>query len=184
MTPPTVDPQRVYRTPAHRFRSIPDFDYDVKYSYFGSLRYAFIDALGPIIDLKTGQIAANVPSGDSMSTETILCLHGEPSWSFLYRKMIPGFLYSVAPRPHVIEERRYIQRRVVAPDFIGFGRSDKPMDDEYYTWDSHRNWLFYFVQHHLVEDSRTSTQGRVTLVVQGKSTMPKVAKCTKKSLCS
>lgn len=56
-----------------------------------------------------------------------LCLHGEPSWSFLYRKMAPVFLEAGG--------------RVVAPDFFGFGRSDKPTDDATYTFDFHRGAL-------------------------------------------
>ena len=56
-----------------------------------------------------------------------LCLHGQPTWSYLYRRMIPIF----AAAGH----------RVVAPDFLGFGRSDKPMDEAAYTFDFHRDAL-------------------------------------------
>jgi haloalkane dehalogenase len=59
---------------------------------------------------------------DEGEGEPVLCLHGEPTWSFLYRKMIPG-LGAVA--------------RVVAPDYFGFGRSDKPTDVGWYTFDRH-----------------------------------------------
>ena len=59
---------------------------------------------------------------DEGEGDPVLCLHGEPTWAFLYRKMIPG-LSSVA--------------RVVAPDYFGFGRSDKPLDQSWYTFDRH-----------------------------------------------
>lgn len=64
--------------------------------------------------------------------EVFLCLHGEPTWAYLYRKMIPVFLESGV--------------RVVAPDFYGFGRSDKPVDDDVYTWDFHRGSLVAFIE--------------------------------------
>ena len=62
---------------------------------------------------------------------TILCLHGEPSWSFLYRKMIPPLV-----------EAGY---RVVVPDFIGFGKSDKYVDMENYTHEMHLFCLKYLM---------------------------------------
>ena len=62
---------------------------------------------------------------------TFLCLHGQPTWSYLYRKMIPIF----AGAGH----------RVVAPDLIGFGRSDKPVDEAVYSFDFHRQMLLAFV---------------------------------------
>lgn len=63
---------------------------------------------------------------------TFLCLHGEPTWSYLYRKMIPRFVATGA--------------RVVAPDFVGFGRSDKPENEALYTFDFHRQFLLDFIQ--------------------------------------
>ena len=63
---------------------------------------------------------------------TCLCLHGEPTWSYLYRRMIPALVASGA--------------RVVAPDFVGFGRSDKPEDEALYSFDFHRNSLLFFVE--------------------------------------
>jgi haloalkane dehalogenase len=73
-----------------------------------------------------------------------LCLHGEPTWSYLYRRMIPLFVASGA--------------RVVAPDFVGFGRSDKPEDEALYTFDLHRGFLLDFVEKLDLRD--------ITLVVQ------------------
>ena len=60
------------------------------------------------------------------------CLHGEPSWAYLYRKMIPVFLAAGG--------------RVIAPDFLGFGRSDKPVKDADYTFHFHRNMLKAFFE--------------------------------------
>jgi pimeloyl-ACP methyl ester carboxylesterase len=65
--------------------------------------------------------------GPQDAPHTFLCLHGEPTWAYLYRKMIPVFLESGA--------------RVVAPDFFGFGRSDKPVDDAVYSFGFHRGSL-------------------------------------------
>jgi haloalkane dehalogenase len=118
------------RRPDERFADVPDFDFPVRYledvpGYEG-LRGAYVDA-GP---------------GDAQ--RTFLCLHGEPSWSFLYRKMIPVFLAAGA--------------RVVAPDLLGFGRSDKPVDEGAYGFDFHRNWLLALVE-------RLDLQ-HITLVVQ------------------
>ena len=73
-----------------------------------------------------------------------LCLHGQPTWSYLYRKMIPGLLAS--------------GYRVVAPDMFGFGRSDKPVEDAVYTFDFHRESLIAFI--------RALDLGRMTLICQ------------------
>lgn len=118
------------RTPDERFAAIPDFDFPVRYvddlpGYEG-LRSAFIDA------------------GPADADRVFLCQHGEPSWSFLYRRMIPVFLETGA--------------RVICPDFLGFGRSDKPVRQEDYSFDFHRNWLIALVE-------RLDLQN-VTLVVQ------------------
>jgi pimeloyl-ACP methyl ester carboxylesterase len=78
------------------------------------------------------------------SGRTVLCLHGQPTWCYLYRKMIPVF----AAAGH----------RVVAPDFLGFGRSDKPVGDATYTFMFHRALLQRFIERLDLE--------RVTLVVQ------------------
>ena len=118
------------RTPDESFAAIPDFDFPVRYvddlpGYEG-LRGAYVDA------------------GPADADRVFLCLHGEPSWSFLYRRMIPVFLDSGA--------------RVVCPDLLGFGRSDKPVRQEDYSFDLHRNYLLALVER---LDLR-----HVTLVVQ------------------
>jgi pimeloyl-ACP methyl ester carboxylesterase len=101
------------RTPEDRFANLPDFDFPVGYvddlpGYEG-LRIAYVDA------------------GPKDAARTFLCLHGEPSWSFLYRRMIPVFLESGA--------------RVIAPDLFGFGRSDKPVKQSDYSFHFHRSYL-------------------------------------------
>jgi len=83
--------------------------------------------------------------------ETFLCLHGQPTWSYLYRKMIPVLLqYTTLSKPP--------SRRVVAADLFGFGRSDKPSRDTDYTFDFHRGALLHFI--------RTLDLTNITLVVQ------------------
>ena len=106
------------RTPDERFANLPDFEFPVGYvddlpGYEG-LRIAYVDA------------------GPNDAERTFLCLHGEPSWSFLYRRMIPAFLESDA--------------RVVAPDLLGFGRSDKPVKQSDYSFTFHRNYLLALVE--------------------------------------
>jgi len=106
------------RTPEERFKNIPNFPYKPHY----------IENLKGYEDLRM----AYYDEGPKDSNEVFLCLHGEPTWSFLYRKMIPVFL-----------EGGY---RVIAPDFFGFGRSDKPINDKIYTFDFHRNSLIEFIK--------------------------------------
>ncbi|MBA2281008.1 MAG: haloalkane dehalogenase [Actinomycetota bacterium] len=106
------------RTPDEAFTDLPDFPWDPSYvevaagdGSAATLRVAYIDA---------------APEGEP-SGETVLLLHGEPSWSFLYRHMI---------RPLVAEGHRCI-----APDLVGFGRSDKPTPRTEYTYQRHVDWL-------------------------------------------
>lgn len=107
------------RTPEERFSLLPYFSYQPNYvddlPSFKPLRMAYID------------------EGDKTSGEVFLCLHGEPAWSYLYRKMIPVFSGA--------------GYRVVAPDLFGFGRSDKPVDDLTYTFDFHRNSIIQLIQY-------------------------------------
>jgi pimeloyl-ACP methyl ester carboxylesterase len=107
----------VLRTPEERFGKLPGFEYDARYLQWRDLRIHYLDER---------------PAGGESPKQTFLCLHGEPTWSYLYRKMIPPFLASGA--------------RVVAPDLPGFGRSDKPADDAVYTFDFHRAALLEFVE--------------------------------------
>lgn len=109
----------VLRTPEERFSLLPAFPYQPNYvddlPGYESLRMAFIDA------------------GDKDSGEVFLCLHGEPSWSYLYRKMIPVFCDAGC--------------RVIAPDLFGFGRSDKPVNESTYTFDFHRDSIIRLIEH-------------------------------------
>ena len=102
------------RTPDACFENLPDWPYEAKYVEIDGLRQAYVD----------------VGSGDS--GETILLLHGQPSWSYLYRKMIPV----LADEGH----------RVIAMDHLGFGRSDKPIDPDYYTYVGHVERLETFIE--------------------------------------
>jgi len=100
---------KVLRTPEERFRDLPDFPYAPRTIEVGDgLRMAIVDE-GP------------------KDAPVVLLLHGEPTWSFLYRKMIP-----------VLVARGL---RAVAPDLIGFGRSDKPASPEDYTYARHVAWV-------------------------------------------
>lgn len=101
------------RTPDERFAGLPGFPWRPNYLDWRGLRVHYLDE---------GDKAAPV----------LLALHGEPTWSYLYRRMIPPFLAA--------------GWRVVAPDFIGFGRSDKPVEDAFYTFDMHRGFLLDFVE--------------------------------------
>ncbi len=106
------------RTPDDRFAGLPDWPYAPHY----------IDDLPGYEGLRMHY----VDEGPRDARNVFLCLHGEPSWAYLYRKMIPVFLESGA--------------RTVAPDFLGFGRSDKPVDDNVYTFEFHREFLLRFIE--------------------------------------
>lgn len=106
------------RTPEDRFANLPDWPWEPH----------FIDDLDGYAGLRIHY----VDEGPKTDAPVFLCLHGEPSWSFLYRKMIPVFLTAGA--------------RVIAPDFFGFGRSDKPVKDADYTFHFHRNALKAFFE--------------------------------------
>src|SRR5581483_3413668 len=108
----------VLRTPDARFDDLPGFPWEPRYvdplPGFGPLRMHYVD------------------EGPRHATTTFLCLHGEPTWSYLYRRMIA--LISAAGH------------RVVAPDLFGFGRSDKPSEASVYTFDFHRRSLLAFIE--------------------------------------
>jgi haloalkane dehalogenase len=99
----------VLRTPDERFANLPGYPYDPKYVEFEGLRMAYVEE----------------GSGDP-----ILMLHGEPTWGYLYRKMISPLAG---------------MGRVVVPDLIGFGRSDKPRPANAYSYRAHARWLRKFI---------------------------------------
>jgi haloalkane dehalogenase len=105
---PAIDTASVVRTPDARFAAISDFPYVPKFVEVGGLRMAFIDE-GP------------------RDAPPVLLMHGEPTWSYLYRKMIPGLLAA--------------GHRVIAPDLVGFGRSDKPTRKQDYSYANHVAWM-------------------------------------------
>jgi len=107
------------RTPDDRFANLPGYEFAPNY----------VDALPGYEGLRVHYI----DEGSKDADRTFLCLHGQPSWSYLYRKMIPVFAGSGA--------------RVVAPDWLGFGRSDKPVDDSSYTFNFHRNMMLALIRH-------------------------------------
>lgn len=118
------------RTPDDRFHALPDFPFAPHY----------VDDLPG----REGLRLHYVDEGPADASRVFLCLHGQPSWSYLYRKMIPIFAASGA--------------RVIAPDLFGFGRSDKPTEDGVYTFDFHRDTLIAFID-------RLDLRG-ITLTVQ------------------
>jgi haloalkane dehalogenase len=102
------------RTADTRFAGLPDWPYVPQYLEQDGLRVHYVD------------------EGPRDAAVTALCLHGNPSWSYLYRFMIPEFTRAGL--------------RVVAPDLVGFGRSDKPADPAWHSFDGHRARLVDFVQ--------------------------------------
>jgi len=92
----------VFRTPDDRFADLPGYAFEPRYAEVGGLRMHYLDE---------GQ------------GHPIVCFHGEPSWCYLYRKMVPPLVAGGT--------------RVICPDFAGFGRSDKPTDRAWYSYDNH-----------------------------------------------
>ncbi|MEO1324849.1 MAG: haloalkane dehalogenase [Pseudomonadota bacterium] len=106
------------RTPDARFEDLPNFDFAPNY----------IDDLPGYEGLRVHYL----DEGPANADRVFLCLHGEPSWSYLYRKMLPVFVESGA--------------RVICPDWLGFGRSDKPTEDSVYTFHFHRNMMVALIE--------------------------------------
>lgn len=107
-------PGTILRTPEDRFEGLPGWPYAPRHAEVSGMRMHYVDE---------GPIGAPV---------TVLCLHGEPTWAYLYRRMIPVFTAAGL--------------RVVAPDLFGFGRSDKPENDSWYSFDRHRASLISFIE--------------------------------------
>jgi haloalkane dehalogenase len=118
------------RTPDERFTGLPGYAFAPNYTDtlpgYEGLRVHYVD------------------EGPKAARHTFLCLHGQPTWSYLYRKMIPVF--------------RETGARVIAPDWLGFGRSDKPVEDGVYTFGFHRNMMLALI--------RQLDLTQITLVVQ------------------
>ncbi len=102
----------ILKTPEIRFTNLPDYPFSANYLDVGNqLQMHYVD------------------EGEG---DIVLLLHGEPSWSYLYRKMIPVFV-----------ENGF---RVIAPDLIGFGKSDKPSERSDYSYTSHLSWLSKLIE--------------------------------------
>ena len=101
------------RTPENRFEKLPNYPFEANYLDVGGPRMHYVDE-GP------------------NDADPVLMLHGEPTWSYLYRHMIP----ICAAAGH----------RVIAPDLIGFGKSDKPSQISDYSYQTHMDWLLAFIE--------------------------------------
>lgn len=106
--------KEIVSTPESRFNNLPDYNFSANY-----------------LEVEEGLRLHYLDEGNK-ENPTILLLHGEPSWSFLYRKMIP-----------ILAENNF---RVIAPDLIGFGKSDKLVHKSSYTYQKHIDWLTVFIK--------------------------------------
>lgn len=105
--------QQILRTPDNAFLNLADYPFDANYLNIDGMRMHYLDE-------------------GSENGKTIFLLHGQPSWSYLYRHMIP-----------VLVDTGY---RVIAPDLIGFGKSDKPASSDTHTYANHVRWMGQFVE--------------------------------------
>ncbi len=106
--------KKIIRTPESRFNNLPDYNFSSNYLHISDdLRMHYLD------------------EGEK-EQPIVLLLHGEPSWSFLYRKMIP-----------ILSDNGF---RAIAPDLIGFGKSDKLVDKDAYSYQKHQDWLTFFIE--------------------------------------
>ena len=103
----------IVRTPDEHFESLPDYPFKPNY----------LTVPGP----EGTQLRIHYVDDGPGDAEPVLLMHGEPSWSYLYRKMIPVILNAGC--------------RAIAPDLVGFGRSDKPVERDDYTYQRHVDWM-------------------------------------------
>jgi haloalkane dehalogenase len=101
------------RTPDERFENLPDFPFEPHYV--------------TVVDGEGGELRVHYLDEGPVDAAPVLLMHGEPSWSFLYRHMVPVLVAA--------------GHRVVVPDLIGFGRSDKPTEQRDYTYARHVAWM-------------------------------------------
>jgi haloalkane dehalogenase len=113
----------VFRTPDERFADLPGYGFEPHYAEIDGLRLHYVDeGEGP----------------------PVVCFHGEPTWAFLYRKLVPPLVAA--------------GRRVVCPDYAGFGRSDKPTDRGWYSYDGHVELMTRLLEQLDVRDAITVVQ--------------------------
>jgi haloalkane dehalogenase len=112
---------RTLRTPDDRFVGLPDFDF--------APHYVEID------DLDGGRLRVHYLDEGPNDAEVAVLFHGDPSWCYLYRKMIPVLVAA--------------GRRIIAPDLVGFGRSDKPASRADYSYARHVEWMRQLLFDHL-----------------------------------
>jgi haloalkane dehalogenase len=93
----------IHRTPDARFADLPGYPFEPRYAEVGGLRMHYLD--------------------EGEGSSPVVCFHGEPSWSYLYRRMLPPLVAA--------------GHRMICPDLAGFGRSDKPVDRAWYSYDRH-----------------------------------------------
>ncbi len=104
---------KILHTPEERFRNLPDYPFAPHYVDIDEMRMHYVDE-GPA------------------DASPVLLMHGEPSWSYLYRHMIPPIASAGL--------------RAVAPDLIGFGKSDKPAAQNDYSYEMHVAWMMQFLE--------------------------------------
>ncbi len=107
-----VKSMKLLHTPEERFENLPKFPYKPNYIDVDGIRIHYLD--------------------EGSNTECILLIHGEPSWCFLYRHMIPVFINA--------------GYRILAPDLVGFGKSDKPAEKSDHTYHKHVEWITEWVK--------------------------------------
>ena len=113
----------VHRTPDKRFADLPGYDFAPNYEEIDGLRLHYLD------------------EGEG---DPVVCFHGEPSWAFLYRHMLPPLVAGGA--------------RVICPDLAGFGRSDKPTDTGWYSYDRHVDLMTRLLERIDVRDATVVVQ--------------------------
>jgi haloalkane dehalogenase len=119
------------RTPDERFADLPGYPFAPHY----------VDVDDQDASAPGGSLRVHYLDEGSADAAPILCMHGEPSWSYLYRKMIPILVDA--------------GHRVIAPDLVGFGKSDKPTEQSDYTYARHVAWMQAAIIDHL--DLRNAT---------------------------
>jgi haloalkane dehalogenase len=113
----------VFRTPDERFQGLPDFGFEPHYADVDGLRLHYLD------------------EGEGAP---VVCFHGEPTWSYLYRKTLPPLVAAGS--------------RVICPDYAGFGRSDKPTERNWYTYDRHVEYVSGLLAQLDLEDATVVVQ--------------------------